>query len=489
MGTGVSRKTHNPIRATMAANYEISGANYNTLVATDITAASDTLVTDEDWQTKCVTVLDRTKFIFNTELLSDLRFVVPASSGPRRVIPAHKFILAISSPVFYAMFYGPMAETRSSIELPDFEYESLLELLRFLYHDEVNLSESNVLQVLQLAKQYMVPSLVNKCTEYLRDVVEISNVFKFLVPAQTYEEKDLEDKCWKVIEMQADQAVTSEEFFTVERSVVESVVKRETLNIKEVDLFKAVNQWATRKVEKQERTPDGDLRRQILGEEIVKAIRFPLMSQKEFASIVVDSGILTVKEHGDMMKYYSNVSITSLPFSGVKRLRTDFLHCHRFLTYSRPYLASSDSYAHWFYGLGATDKARFSVNKPIRLRGVRHFGSIGNNYTISLQVDDVQYFLPSCLVKQSGRYTSSEFKMDKTDKYAGFDVLFDRPIDLEEDCEYEIKSLINGPLSWYGDRGQNSVECQGVIFTFKDPLESNNRTNASHGQFPCLIFT
>ena len=35
------------------------------------------------------------------------------------------------------MFYGPMAETKNSIDLPDYEYESLLELLRFLYYEEV----------------------------------------------------------------------------------------------------------------------------------------------------------------------------------------------------------------------------------------------------------------------------------------------------------------------------------------------------------------
>ena len=33
----------------------------------------------------------------------------------------------------------------------------------------------------------------------------------------------------------------------------------------------------------------------------MKVIRFPLMSQKEFASVVPDCNILTMKEVGDMM--------------------------------------------------------------------------------------------------------------------------------------------------------------------------------------------
>ena len=59
-----------------------------------------------------------------------------------------------------------MAESTDSIELPDCEYESLLELFRFLYSDAVNLTGSNVLRVLYLAKKYMVPSLKFSVMKY-----------------------------------------------------------------------------------------------------------------------------------------------------------------------------------------------------------------------------------------------------------------------------------------------------------------------------------
>ena len=54
-----------------------------------------------------------------------------------------------------------------------------------------------------------------------------------------FEDKDLEDRSWKVIEVHAEEAVTSDEFVTLEKSLVESVVKRERLNLREVVLFKA----------------------------------------------------------------------------------------------------------------------------------------------------------------------------------------------------------------------------------------------------------
>ena len=118
-------------------------------------------VVDESWQTMRPTIKERITFLFNKELLSDVKFVVPVSNGESesKVIPAHKFVLAISSPVFFAMFYGQMAETTDSIELPDCDYESLLELFRYFYSDELDLSGNNVIQISYLAKKYMVPSL------------------------------------------------------------------------------------------------------------------------------------------------------------------------------------------------------------------------------------------------------------------------------------------------------------------------------------------
>ena len=239
-----------------------------------------------------IDLVERTAFIFNNEILSDVKFVVPVSTGEsesKKVIPAHKFVLAISSPVFFAMFYGQMAETKDSIELPDCEYESLLELFRFLYTDKVNLSGNNVMQVLYLANKYIVPSLAKKCTEYLRDNLNASNVFFILPHARKFENKDLEDRCWEVIDEQTEEAVTSDEFVSVERSVVESVVKREVLNVTEVELFKAVDRWATKECERQGITSDGETKRRVLGEDIVNGIRFPLIEEKDFASVVLDS--------------------------------------------------------------------------------------------------------------------------------------------------------------------------------------------------------
>ena len=295
---------------------------------------------EENWQMKLSTIKERTTVIFNNELLSDVKFVVPGSeaeSETRKTIPAHKLVLAISSPVFYAMFYGQLAEDKDCIELPDCEYDSLLEFLRYSYSDEVNLTGSNVMHVLYLAKKYMVPSLAEECSEYLRENLSAANVFSILPHAQKFEDKDLEDRCWDVIEENTEEAVTSDDFVTLERSLIESVVKRERLTVKEVDLFKAVDRWATKESERQGITVDGESKRRIIGEDTVKAIRFPVMSEKEFVSVVLDCRILNFGEMSELMKYYNDVELTSpLPFIHTPRAGRTQLHqliCYRFSVY------------------------------------------------------------------------------------------------------------------------------------------------------------
>ena len=240
-----------------------------------------------------------------------------------------------------------------------------------------------------------------------------------------------------------------------------------------MELFKAVDRWATEQSKRQGITPDGESKRRILGEEIVKAIRFPLMLEKEFASVVIDSDILTLKEVGDLIKHFNGVVTPSLPFIQAPRMCSSTVYqCQRFLNFSFG----------WVYG-ECTNSIKFSVNMPIMLHGVQHFGAKGKGYMVSTEVKDTAD--GSSLVKQSGSYASEK---DKTCCYYGFSVMFDHPIRLVENKEYKLESLIRGLKSWYGTKGQSSVECKGVVFTFST-LANSRGTSATLGQFPVLFWS
>ena len=393
------------------------------------------MAVQSNWQTTRPTVRERTKFMFNNEHLSDVRFVVRGSDGKsesNRLIAAHKFVLSIGSPVFEAMFYGELAETKDTIQLPDCDYESLLELFRYLYSDEINLSGSSVLGVLYLAKKYMVPSLADKCKDYLQDKLDPSNVFTILPTAQKFEEKNLVDRCWKVIDSQTEQALKSDGFETIEKTLLEALVQRETLEIKEVELFKGCDRWAINQCRKQGLAADGELKRRVLGEEIIKGIRYAVMKQEEFAGVVLDAKILTPDEIVTFLKFFSSQEI-SLPLGfSETRFRRSCLHrCGRFTLMQR---------CSWDCDGLKRDVIEFEVDKDILiLNGVRLFGSESNLYnlhTLELyQGNPCSVFeSPVRLVKlESSTYPSKLLESCQNFSYHGLEVLFNSKPSLKKE--------------------------------------------------------
>ena len=437
-------------------------------------------VREENWQMTRPTIKERTKFVFNNDRFSDIKFVVRKMDGEsesKQVIPAHKFVLSISSPVFEAMFHGELAETRDSIELPDCDYESLLEFFRFMYSDEVNLSGSNIMGVLYLAKKYMVPSLAEKCSEYLLKNLDPSNVFSILPSAQKYQEKDLMERCWKVVDDQTEQAAKSDGFASIERSLLTEVIIRDTLVIKEIDLFKAVDLWATEECKRQGLEAGGATKRRILGEEIVKAIRFPIMKLEDFSSVVLASDVLTKEEIVSLVRHLTSVSTsgfsetTRSSFSGVIQ------RCYRF---------NSPPYNRWSYS-GHPDVIDFTTDKDIALCGVRFFGQKDSNYSVDFNLTMVG----TATVLMSLRIEPIQTKPLQAEKYSysGFELIFSTKIMLKKNTRYRLSALIAGPVSARGMDGVSHVQCSGVTFTFMNSdIPYNNGSTVCDGQFPELIF-
>ena len=446
-------------------------------------------VFDEKWQQAKSTIKERGIFVFNNELLSDVSLVVRSStdeSGSKKSkmsIPAHKMVLSICSRVFFAMFCGKMAEKSDSVDLPDCEYEGVLEMLRYMYSGKAELKESNVMQVLYVAKKYILPSLAQECVEFIQENLNAANVFSVISPAQKYDEDFLVDQCWEVIDRETEEAVKSDGFVTVERSLLEEIVKRDSLTINEVELFKAVDCWATKECERQGLATDGPVKRRVLGEEIVKEIRFPTMDEKEFASLVICCNILRSEEVIDIVKCFNSVESSEVNFSAKRRVGS-YVSCCRFT------LLADDLY---FYSSDANlerECTDLSVDRDILLCGVRMFGSEDNEYVVILWVIDRQDDF--VVASKSGKFLSVPIhvKSQSTDcKYYGFDVLFDSPVVLHKNVKYCIKAMMDGPGSRYGIGCHHSVKSHGVTFQFsKNVQESSTGTDADSGQFAEFLF-
>lgn len=99
-------------------------------------------------------------------------------------------------------------------------------------------------------------------------------------------------------------AVQAEGFVDIDINTLESVLMRETLNCKEMHLFKATLSWASAECSRRELEPTPHNMRQVLGT-VLYLLRIPTMSLDEFANVAVPEGILSPQETIDIFLHYT----------------------------------------------------------------------------------------------------------------------------------------------------------------------------------------
>ena len=208
----------------------------------------------------------------------------------------------------------------------------------------------------------------------------------------------------------------------------------------------------------------------------MKGIRFPVMTLDEFASVVLDSKVLTLDEVSDIVKYLSSVKGAQVGFPVSKRGATFGLErCFRF----------GSVVPGWRNHGTCWNTITFSVSKNILLHGVYLFGSDGNDYSVICSIFQ-PYTNCSTVVSTNCTYSSLHHK---SKNYWGFDVLFDPPVSIIKGSIYCIDATIRGPDSFGGRNGSSHVESSGVTFTFQDRAGYASVTGVRQGQFPEFIFS
>ena len=401
--------------------------------------------------------------MFNNELMSDVSFTCGESS---RIFHAHKYVLATSSAVFFAMFYGNLAQKESTIPIADADEESFEEFLRYLYTDDCKITAENAIGVIYLAKKYLIPSLAEKCCKVLEESIKPDNVFMVLEQAIQFDEKKLEAKCWDIVSKETLECINSDAFCSIGSQTLNALLKREWLTVAEVELFKAVLKWVDSECAKQGINIEEDktARRRVLGDSVYE-ISFLEMSQEDFAKYVTFTGILTETEVISIFQKYNGQDVAGLKWKEQKKRQ----RLRGRVGFSRFDVANASG-GTWNYG-GPSDALTLTVNKAVLFHGVRLFGDAkGSQYKVTFKVKDENV---------TGTYTSER---DKEGVW-GYDVMLPKPVSLQSDEEFTIIATIKGPQSHMGQNGKPSVNVDGTVVTFKNVRYRSNGTDINEGQF------
>ncbi|CDQ82426.1 unnamed protein product [Oncorhynchus mykiss] len=442
--------------------------------------AADVLVYREpvyNWQATKSTVKERFAFLFNNEVLSDVHFLVGKGMGVQR-IPAHRFVLAVGSAVFDAMFNGGMATTSTEIDLPDVEPAAFLALLKFLYSDEVQIGPETVMTTLYTAKKYAVPALEAHCVEFLKKNLRADNAFMLLTQARLFDEPQLASLCLENIDKNTGDALAAEGFTDIDLDTLVAVLERDTLGVREVRLFVAAVRWSEAEAHRQQLQPTPENKRRVLAKALA-LIRFPLMTIEEFAAGPAQSSILTDSE---VVSLFLHFTVNPKP-------RVEFIDrprcCLRGKECSITRFGQVES--RWGYS-GTSDRIRFSVNRRIFVVGFGLYGSIHGptDYQVNIQA------LPTLTNQIMLGQNDTGFSCDGSSNT--FRVMFKEPVEILPNVNYTACATLKGPDSHYGTKGMRKVTHESsstgtkTCFTFCYAAGNNNGTSVEDGQIPEVIF-
>ncbi|XP_023931637.1 BTB/POZ domain-containing protein 6-like [Lingula anatina] len=215
-----------------------------------------------DWQSK-KTLAETNRYMLENEVATDVRFIV---GKEMERIPAHRYMLVSRSSVFYAMFYGVLAE-KNEVVIPDIAPDVFRMLLRFLYLEEVNITPNNVLEIRYAALKYLVPALAERCREFLVENLDVENVFTVLNHAVDILDLDLTDQCLAFIAPSVEDVLNGENFLTISRSALAVLLNCDALCSGEDVLIQACERWANFVCkERGIAYPTGQQQREALGE-------------------------------------------------------------------------------------------------------------------------------------------------------------------------------------------------------------------------------
>lgn len=260
------------------------------------------------WQTTKKTIKERAEQLFLTGDLSDCEFHV----GVDKVqFFSHRIFLAMSSPVFYAMFFGEMAE-KIPVEIKDIEPAAFRGMLQYIYTDRVDFESCNhACAVYAAASKYLLPYLKQQCEEFLLNDVGPDTACELYEFAKFHNNDDIEQMCLKVFRENTNDVLISTGFLEADCSTVTTILEQQQMQIKsELDLFEALQAWTNAEALRQE-VPVESL--SSLVSEAVSKIRFLSLTAEEFTAGPGLSHLLSSEEKLAITMNITKPGVVPLP--------------------------------------------------------------------------------------------------------------------------------------------------------------------------------
>lgn len=204
----------------------------------------------------------------------------------------HKHILCKGSLYFNGMFMSGMLESQSScVELHDTKTEAFRDLLHYFYTGQLELSQSNVFDLVEMSSLYQATNVLQKCSDFLLGCVDDDSCLSLMHLANTFMLNELYDKSRRHSLWHFESVSQTEDFYAASASQIIDYLQDPYLNCEnEVDVFKAFCAWYQHNAKPCEVTD--------LANFFAKAVNFHLLTKealgclKEFSAVQMNEELM-----------------------------------------------------------------------------------------------------------------------------------------------------------------------------------------------------
>lgn len=249
------------------------------------------------------TVLEKIANLYAERLLSDITLVVGGKQ-----FPAHRLILCASSDVFQVMLMNPnwteSQETRVSLKEDPACISVFGDFLKYLYTGKIHINHYTVLPVLALADKYNVRDLMHLCLQYMCKHIVSAAACNQLISWLQYTlncgHNDVGRECHNFIKWNFQMVSETDDFNSLEADILVLFLQESDLVINdEFALCGCVVKWLDAQLVKSEQKNsdnDDDPQYGSLVTEVMTHIRFPMMSPRQLAELLLSPLVRRYKD-------------------------------------------------------------------------------------------------------------------------------------------------------------------------------------------------
>ncbi|KAM7540482.1 hypothetical protein Aperf_G00000028272 [Anoplocephala perfoliata] len=202
------------------------------------------------------------------------------------------------------------------IRVQDVHPQGFFQLLRYIYYDEIAFAGiAGTVQTLYAAQKYCFYDLARACVNYLENNVCVEHIFTLLQAALNFHEDRLLNLCMRTVINNTFDVIHRQDFKDVKKEVIVMILEQDVLNVREIELFDRAMHWAENECDRLKIAVTAMNQRIALGNHNFNLIRFPTILPHEFATHVVESGVLRADEIIPILQYYITGRKPNLPYS------------------------------------------------------------------------------------------------------------------------------------------------------------------------------